>query len=55
MVWLRKAKSVLFSHYVSAVLLISANNLDFFMALEAVMIYFYETLCMIVSNFWVRV
>lgn len=34
-------------------LLISANNPDFFMALEAVMIYFYENLGMIVSIIWV--
>jgi len=34
-------------------LLISANNLELFMAPKVVMIYFYETLCMIVSAIWV--
>lgn len=48
MVWLGKAvkqKVCILSNYISTVLSISANNLNLFMALKAVVIYFYETFC----------
>lgn len=46
--WLRKAvkqKVYILSNDVSTVLLISANNPDLFMALKAMVTYFFEALC----------